>query len=151
MNTWRAASANSSVAPSLWSELNRRFGRGSSGLAPAWRAAALSVRFQADADLNQTIATATREREPSIDFLSAADLRLEGLPDSEVLAQAARNERILITHDRRTMPVHFRARLETGEVSPGVRRPTRPASESASGYRHRRQAERKRKPTTCPS
>jgi hypothetical protein len=71
-------------------------------------------------DLNQSIVTATYQREPGIDFLSAADLGLEGLPDSEVLEQATRDGRILITHDRRTMPVHFRARLESGETSAGI-------------------------------
>src|SRR5260370_20258872 len=45
---------------------------------------------------------------------------LEGVPDSEVLEQAARDGRILISHDRRTMPVHFRGRLESGKPSPGV-------------------------------
>jgi len=80
----------------------------------------LTIRFLADADLNQNIVTATRDREPGIEFLSAADLRLVDLPDSEVLEQAARNGPILVTHDRRTMPVHFRARLASGESSPGV-------------------------------
>jgi hypothetical protein len=37
-----------------------------------------------------------------------------------VLEIAARQGRILITHDRRTMPRHFRARLEAGQESPGV-------------------------------
>jgi hypothetical protein len=82
--------------------------------------AGLDHQFQADGDLNQIIVTATRQREPSIDFRSAADVGLEGVPDSEVLEQPARDGRILISHDRRTMPVHFRARLKSGKPSPGV-------------------------------
>ena len=80
----------------------------------------MSVRFQADADLNHNIVTATRQREPGIDFLSSADLNLEGVPDREVLEHAAAQGRILITHDRRTMPRHFQARLEAGKSSPGI-------------------------------
>ncbi|MBV9767562.1 MAG: DUF5615 family PIN-like protein [Acidobacteriaceae bacterium] len=63
---------------------------------------------------------ACRRREPSIDFLSAADAHLEGLPDAEVLALAARERRILVTHDVHTMPRHFRDFLLGGGSSPGV-------------------------------
>jgi hypothetical protein len=67
----------------------------------------MSVRFQADADLNQIILLATLRQEPAVDFRSAADAGLAGLSDQEVLALAAGEERILVTHDRRTMPRHF--------------------------------------------
>ena len=55
-----------------------------------------------------------------MDFASAADGGIVGLGDPEVLEIAARQERILVTHDRRTMPDHFRRRLESGKESPGV-------------------------------
>jgi hypothetical protein len=42
------------------------------------------------------------------------------VPDSEVLDLAAREGRILVTHDRNTMPEHFRRRLAVGNGSPGV-------------------------------
>lgn len=72
------------------------------------------IRFQADADLRHRIVRAVRVRETAIDFASAAESGLIGLND------AAREGRILITHDRRTMPRHFRDRLEAGKPSPGV-------------------------------
>ena len=78
------------------------------------------IRFQADADLRQRIVDAVRLREPSIDFASAADSKLEGIPDPQILEIAASESRILITHDRRTTAEHFRARLEEGKSSPGV-------------------------------
>jgi hypothetical protein len=78
------------------------------------------IRFQADADIRQQIVRALRLREPAIDFASAADSRLEGVPDPGVLEIAANQGRILITHDRRTMVDHFRNRLEEGKSSPGV-------------------------------
>jgi hypothetical protein len=48
-----------------------------------------------------------RLREPSIDFKTANDAGLEGLSDREVLELAARDERMLVSHDKRAMPVHF--------------------------------------------
>ena len=78
------------------------------------------IRFQADADLHQGIVDAVCGREPAIDFASAADSNLEGVADPNVLDIAARQGRILITHDRRTMVEHFRSRLEEGKSSPGV-------------------------------
>ncbi|MCX6602388.1 MAG: DUF5615 family PIN-like protein [Acidobacteria bacterium] len=78
------------------------------------------IRFQADADLRHIVVKAVRQREPSIDFASAADSGLEGIPDPEVLVIAAEQGRILITHDRRTMVDHFRCHLSQGKSSPGV-------------------------------
>jgi len=67
----------------------------------------MSVRFQADADLNHVIVKATLRREPSIDFQTAHAAGLVGLRDPEVLALAAHAGRVLVTHDRKTMPKHF--------------------------------------------
>jgi len=57
------------------------------------------VRFQADADLNQAIVAAVIRREPAIDFRTATLARLASLSDPEVLALAADDGRILVTHD----------------------------------------------------
>jgi predicted nuclease of predicted toxin-antitoxin system len=77
------------------------------------------IRFQADADLNQTIVLATVRREPGIDFQSAVQADLEGLKDPEVLALAANSGRLLVTHDIKTMPGHF-AKFIQRATSPGV-------------------------------
>lgn len=53
----------------------------------------MSVRFQADADLNHIIVKATLRREPSIDFQTAHVANLAGIGDQEVWALAARVER----------------------------------------------------------
>jgi Domain of unknown function (DUF5615) len=66
-----------------------------------------TIRFQADADLRQAIVTGTIRREPSVDFQSANQAGLEGIKDPEVLAIAARDSRVLVTHDRKTMPIEF--------------------------------------------
>ena len=79
----------------------------------------MSVRFQADADLNQMLVKAVLRREPRIDFQSAFLANLAGLNDSEVLAYAARENRVLVTHDRRTMPTHFAEYIQAS-TSAGV-------------------------------
>ena len=73
----------------------------------------MTVRFQADADLNQIIVKAALRREPTIDFQTAHTARLSGLNDREVLDLAARENRMLVTHDRKTMPQHFAAFIQT--------------------------------------
>ncbi len=65
------------------------------------------ARFQADADLKQAIVTGVIRRQPNLDFQSANEAGLEGLKDPEVLAFAARDRRVLVTHDRKTMPTEF--------------------------------------------
>jgi predicted nuclease of predicted toxin-antitoxin system len=67
----------------------------------------VSVRYQADADLNQAIVTGVLRREPIIDFQTAWVAGLEGIKDPEVLAIASEQGRILVSHDRRTMPSEF--------------------------------------------
>jgi hypothetical protein len=79
----------------------------------------MPIRFQADADLNQVIVSAVVRRVPAIDFKSATSAGLAGLKDQEVLAVAARDGRILVTHDQSTMPKHFREFLRS-QRSPGL-------------------------------
>lgn len=79
----------------------------------------MMVRYQADTDLNQAIVTGVLRREPTIDFQTAFAARLEGIKDPEVLQIAARQERILVSHDRKTMPLEF-AEFITSNQSSGV-------------------------------
>lgn len=79
----------------------------------------MTVRYQADADLNQAIVTGVLRREPTIDFQTAFAAGLEGVKDQEVLAIAAQQGRILISHDRKTMPSEF-ASFITSDQSSGV-------------------------------
>jgi hypothetical protein len=77
------------------------------------------IRFQADADLNGEIVAGVLRRQPDVDFRSAQEADLRGVPDHEVLALAAGERRILVSHDRRTMPGHF-AEFIRQHTSPGV-------------------------------
>ncbi len=76
-------------------------------------------RFQADADLNHKIVIGLRRREPSVDFLSAHEGGVVGVPDPDVLRIAAESGRILVSHDRNTMPDHF-GRFRQTRSSPGL-------------------------------
>ena len=79
----------------------------------------MKVRFQADADFNQNIVRAVRRRDSAIDFQTAHEARLYGVDDDVVLAQAAEEGRLLVSHDDRTMPTHF-AMSVTTRTSAGV-------------------------------
>jgi hypothetical protein len=80
----------------------------------------LTIRFQADNDLKFAIVKAVRRREPAIDFASAQDASIRGLPDPVLLDRAAEENRVLVSHDRRTMFHHFRRHLAAGKSSPGL-------------------------------
>lgn len=79
----------------------------------------MPVRFQADADFNQIIVAAVVRRSSQIDFRTATAAGLKGVLDSAVLALAASDGRVLVTHDRSTMPAQFEV-FTASQSSPGV-------------------------------
>jgi predicted nuclease of predicted toxin-antitoxin system len=79
----------------------------------------MKPRFLADADFNQKIVRGLLRREPAIDFQTASQGGVIGRPDPEVLALAARENRILVSHDRGTMRAHFISFTST-QSSPGL-------------------------------
>jgi predicted nuclease of predicted toxin-antitoxin system len=70
-------------------------------------AADMKPKFQADADLNEEIVTGVLRRTPEIDFQTATEAGLQGVKDENVLEIASLEERILVSHDRKTMPKYF--------------------------------------------
>ena len=79
----------------------------------------MKPRFQADADFNQKIIAGLRRRDPTLDFQTAIQGDVLSRPDPEVLLIAARSGRIVVSHDRRTMPAEFARFVET-QSSPGL-------------------------------
>jgi hypothetical protein len=79
----------------------------------------MKIRFRADADFNAEIIEGLIRSQPLIDFQTADKAGLRGLPDNKVLEIAAQANRILVSHDRRTMPKHF-ARFAEKQRYPGV-------------------------------
>jgi hypothetical protein len=79
----------------------------------------MKIRFQADNDFNGRVVRAVARLSPAVDFQTAAAIGLHGLPDERVLELAAAEGRILVSHDRKTMPIHFRNFIARQE-SPGL-------------------------------
>lgn len=80
----------------------------------------MSIRLQADNDLKRIIVDATLRREPRIDFQTAQAARLDDLDDEAVLRLAASQFRILVSHDKRSMPAALDSFVASGGTSPGV-------------------------------
>lgn len=78
------------------------------------------IRLQADEDLETKIIKGLRRRQPLLEFETIPAAGLKGQPDSAVLAFAAQQERVLVSHDLKTMPTHFAAFLASDQHSPGL-------------------------------
>src|ERR1043166_8643390 len=70
-------------------------------------------RFLQDENFDARILRGLRRSEPSIDFETASDAGILGLADPDVLRVAADLGRVLVTHDRDTMPTHFSRFIQT--------------------------------------
>jgi len=57
---------------------------------------------------------------PGLDIVRVQDVGLAEASDPQILEWAAANERILLTHDRRTIPRHVKERLSNGQPVFGV-------------------------------
>ena len=79
----------------------------------------MRVRFLADANLDQDIVAGVLRREPALDFELPQGIIPERMSDPDVLAVAASLERVLVTHDLRTMPQHF-GEFIASRHSPGL-------------------------------
>lgn len=64
-------------------------------------------RFLADENFNLAIVAGLRRARPALDILTAPDAGILHLADPGVLAWATTHNRILLSHDMRTMPGHF--------------------------------------------
>ena len=80
----------------------------------------MKIRFQADNDLHEDILRSTKRLRSEIDFQRAPELGLHtGVADPEVLRLCAEQDRMLVTHDRHTMPGHFIEFIKHQD-SPGI-------------------------------
>lgn len=77
-------------------------------------------RFLSDEDFNNRIVRGLRRRVPSLDLVRAQDVGLMGRHDTEVLAWAAQEGRLVLTHDFATMIDYAYSRLAQGLRLPGV-------------------------------
>ncbi|MBI3246699.1 MAG: DUF5615 family PIN-like protein [Deltaproteobacteria bacterium] len=78
------------------------------------------IRFLTDEDFDNDILRGVVLRLPTLDIVRVQDVGLLGKSDPVVLAWAAGETRLLLTHDIRTMRLHAYARLDEGLPMPGV-------------------------------
>lgn len=73
-----------------------------------------------DENFNGDIVRGLRLRQPNLDVIRVQDIGLRKTDDPEILAWAADNKRIILTHDRATMPDFAYERLVREEPMPGM-------------------------------
>ncbi len=78
------------------------------------------LRLAADENLNNNIIRGLMRRKPDIDIIRIQDIGLSGADDSNVLDWAAKNGRILLTHDAATITKYAYERILAGLSMPGV-------------------------------
>lgn len=78
------------------------------------------LRLLIDQDFDQDLLRGLLRRVPDLDAITAYEVGMSKAPDPELLAWAAEAGRVLITHDRRTMPAHAARRLAAGDEIAGV-------------------------------
>ena len=80
----------------------------------------MPIRFLIDEDFDNDILRGVLRRLPGLDAMRVQDVGLSGAIDPEVLARAADDARLLLTHDVTTMKVHAYRRVAQGLSMPGV-------------------------------
>ena len=78
------------------------------------------LRFLADEDFDNDIVRGLLRRLPALDVVRVQDVGLSGQPDPVVLAWAAQEDRVFLTHDVSTMTAHAYARMADGLPMAGV-------------------------------
>jgi len=78
------------------------------------------LTFMSDVNFNGKIIRGLVRQEPSLSVVRFQDVGPQNAADPEVLDRAAKEGRVLLTHDRKTMPNFANARVEGGEKMPGV-------------------------------
>lgn len=78
------------------------------------------LRFAADENFNNHIIRGLRRRAAQLDVLRVQDAGLSGADDREILQWAAREGRILLTHDVSTIAPEVEELIRQGEPPAGV-------------------------------
>lgn len=78
------------------------------------------LRLLADENFNADIVRGLLLRQPDLDLVRVQEVGLAGADDPDILTWAAENDRIVLTHDRATMPDFAYQRIAEGEPMPGL-------------------------------
>lgn len=76
--------------------------------------------FAIDENFNDDIVRGLLRRQPELDIVRVREANLSGADDPAVLEWAAREGRVLLTHDVATMTRFAFDRIQAGEPLPGV-------------------------------
>src|SRR5690606_3501139 len=80
----------------------------------------MSFRLLADENLDLSIVVGLKRIMSGIDVVRVQELGLRGISDPGLLAWAAKEDRVLITHDVNTVTAALSQRIAAGLSSPGV-------------------------------
>ena len=78
------------------------------------------LKLAADENFNNNILRGLLRSEPGLDIVRVQDVGLKGADDPTVLEWAAKEERILLTHDVKTITHYAYSRVKNGLSMPGV-------------------------------
>jgi hypothetical protein len=78
------------------------------------------IRFAADENFNNDIVRGLLRRKPDLDIVRVRDAGLSGAEDSKILEWAAKEGRILLTHDVSTMTRYAYERVQRHKPMPGI-------------------------------
>ncbi len=78
------------------------------------------LRLAADENFNNNIVRGLLRRKPDLEIVRVQDVGLSRADDPTVLEWAAKEGRILITHDVTTITRYAFERIEAGRLMPGV-------------------------------
>jgi hypothetical protein len=78
------------------------------------------LRLLADENLNNDIVRGLLRQRPDLNIVGVQDVGLSGADDPTVLAWAAQERRVLITHDVSTVTKYAYERIRAGQSMPGV-------------------------------
>ncbi len=78
------------------------------------------LRLLSDENFNGDIVRGLLLQHPGLNLRRVQDVGLEGAEDPAILVWAAENDRILVTHDRATMPAFAYERVAAGQTMPGI-------------------------------
>lgn len=78
------------------------------------------LRLAADENFNSDIVRGLVRRKPDVDIVRVQDVGLSGADDPTILEWAAREGRVVVTHDVSPMSKHAYERVAAGQPMPGV-------------------------------
>ncbi|WP_017326256.1 DUF5615 family PIN-like protein [Synechococcus sp. PCC 7336] len=78
------------------------------------------AQFLADENFNNQIVRGVLRQNPNVDIVRVQDVELSGVDDPTVLARAAEERRIVLTHDVATMIAFAYQRIQAGLSMPGL-------------------------------